>query len=65
MLQFVGNNFAELFLYLSEDDERVDEGRVAKVTIADRGSSSGGGADMDLTAPPSLCARSSVPSTWA
>ena len=43
--------FAELFLYLSEDDERVDERRVAKVTIADRGSSSGGGADVDLTAP--------------
>ena len=40
--------FAELFLYLSdlfsEDDERVDERRVAKVTIADRGPSSGGGA---------------------
>ena len=48
--------FAELFLYLSEDDERVDELRVAKVTIADRGSSSGGGADVDLTVPPvALC----------
>ena len=52
-------------LYLSEDDERVGERRVAKVTIADRGSSSGGGDDGDLTAAPSLRARSSVSSTWA
>ena len=60
--------FAELFRHLSEDDEHVDDEhvddrRVAKVTIVDRGSSKGGGAEVDLTAPPSLCARSSVPST--
>ena len=57
--------FAELFLYLSEDNDRVDEQRVAKVTIADHGSSSSGGADVILTVPLLLCARSSVPSTWA
>ena len=47
--------FAELSLHLSEDDERVGERHVAKVTSADRGSSSGGGAEVDLTAPITLC----------
>ena len=37
--------FAELFLHLSEDDERVGERLVAKVRSADLGSSSGGKAD--------------------
>ena len=45
----------ELFLHLSEEDERVGERRVVKVTIADRGSSSGGGTEVDLTAPVALC----------
>ena len=53
--------FAELFLLeimfadLSEDDECVGERRVAKVTSADRRSSSGGGVEVDLTAPIALC----------
>ena len=46
--------FAELFLHLSEDDKCVGEQSVAKVTSADRGSSSGGGAEVDLTAPVAL-----------
>ena len=56
--------FTSLEITLAEDDELVGERRVAKVTIVDHGSSSGGGTDMDLTAPPSFCARSSVPGTW-
>ena len=41
--------FAKLFLHVSGDDERV-----AKVTLADRRSSRGGGAKVDLT-PVALC----------
>ena len=55
--------FAELFLHLSEDDERVGERHVAKVTSADRGSSSGGGAEVDLTSPVALCEEFSVNQT--
>ena len=63
ILHFVGNNVRGAPpVPISEDDKRLDERRVAKVTIADCGSSSGGGADVDLTEPPS---RSSVPNTWA
>ena len=46
--------FAQLFLHISENDERVGERCVAKVTRA-RGSSSGGGAEVDMTAPVALC----------
>ena len=45
--------FAKLFLHLSEDD-RVGERCVYKVTIADR-PGNGGGTEVDLTAPVSLC----------
>ena len=47
--------FVGLFLYLNEEDEHVGQRCVAKVTIADRGSSSGGGAEVDLTTPVTLC----------
>ena len=47
--------FAELYLHLSEDNERVGERHVTKVTSADRRSSSGGGTDVYLTAPVALC----------
>ena len=65
MLTSLEITFEELFLYLSEDDQRVDEQCMAKVMIEDLESSSGGGTDVDLTAPPSLRARCSVPSMWA
>ena len=46
--------FAELFLHLSEEDDCVGERCVYKVTIADR-PGNGGGTEVDLTAPVSLC----------
>ena len=56
------STFAELSLHLSEDDERLGERHVAKVTSADCGSSSGGGAEVDLTAPIALCEEFSAKS---
>ena len=46
--------FAEFFLHLSEEDDRVGERCVYKVTIADR-PGNGGGTEVDLTAPVMLC----------
>ena len=46
--------FAELFLHLSEEGDRVDELCVYKVMIADR-PGNGGGTDVDLTAPVIVC----------
>ena len=46
--------FAELFLHLSEEDDRVGERCVYKVAIADR-PGNGGGTEVDLTALVMLC----------
>ena len=46
--------FAELFLHLSEEDDRVGERCVYKVTVADRPGNRGG-TEVDLTAPVMLC----------
>ena len=46
--------FAKLFLHVSGDDECVGKQRVARVTIADHGSSHSEGAKVDLTTPVAL-----------